>query len=191
MKKPIGRVPVVHCRDKQFRRYLSPTAIRRRVADLGAEITRDYAGREPVIVGVLTGGCIFLADLVRAIALPCEIDFVKLSSYGDRQESSRQVKELKRTDIDVRGRDVIVVEDIVDTGLSLQFLLVRLAEQKPASLRVAVCLHKPEAAVVTVPLDYVGFRIPNRFVIGYGLDYAQHGRNLPGLYILDDGAKPV
>jgi hypoxanthine phosphoribosyltransferase len=125
---------------------------------------------------------------LRSIEIECEVDFWKLSSYGAKKVSSGQVRELKRLDADLHGRHVIIVEDIVDTGLSMAYIVERIREYDPASMRIATLLHKEEATEVDVELDYVGFRIPNRFVIGYGLDYGQLARNLPEIYILEDEA---
>ena len=153
--------------------------------ELGAAIRRDYEGKVPILIGVLNGSFMFIADLMRAVKIECEIDFWKLSSYGAAKVSSGQVHELKKIDADLKGRHIIIVEDIVDTGLSMQYILDRMQAHQPASVRVATLLHKHEATQVDVPLDYVGFRIPNLFVIGYGLDYGQVGRNLSEIYILD------
>jgi hypoxanthine phosphoribosyltransferase len=128
----------------------------------------------------------FTADLMRAIDTDCEIDFIKLSSYGAAKVSSGEVHELKSVDADLEDRDVLIVEDIVDTGLSMEFMKNRLREYNPASLRVATLLHKPDATEPDLTLDYVGFRIPDLFVIGYGLDYGQLARNLGDIYILDE-----
>ncbi len=129
----------------------------------------------------------FLADLLREVEIDCEVDFMKLSSYGDEKVSSGKVDELKRVDADLEGRHVIIVEDIVDTGLSMAYILEQMAALEPASLSVAVLLHKHEATKAQLDLDYVAFKIPNLFVIGYGLDYGQLARNLKEIYILDEG----
>lgn len=155
--------------------------IQRRVRELGAAITRDYAGREVMLVGVLKGAAIFLVDLARAIALPVTIDFMAVSSYGASTETSGIVRILKDLDESIEGRDVLVVEDIVDSGLTLRYILDYLHARAPASLRVCALLDKQAPRQANVPLDYVGFTIPNRFVIGYGLDYAELYRNLPYL----------
>jgi len=176
----------VSYRGDQFRRYLDADTIRARVAEIGQQITEDYADTTPILVSVLNGAFMFTADLMRAITTDCEIDFIKLSSYGAEKVSSGQVRELKSVDAPLEGRDVIIVEDIVDTGLSMDFMKDRLQEYNPASLRVATLLHKPEATEPDLQLDYVGFRIPDLFVIGYGLDYGQLGRNLGDIYILDE-----
>ncbi|MEF8815367.1 MAG: hypoxanthine phosphoribosyltransferase [Salinibacter sp.] len=177
---------VVTVQGDRFRRYLSANRIQERVAEIGQTITRDYATTTPILVSVLNGAFMYTADLMRAIDTDCEIDFIKLSSYGDEKVSSGEVRELKSIDADLEGRDVIVVEDIVDTGLSMEFIKRRLAEYNPASLRVSTLLHKPTATEPDLTLDYVGFRIPDLFVIGYGLDYGQVARNLPDIYILDE-----
>jgi hypoxanthine phosphoribosyltransferase len=176
----------VWCRGERFRLYLDAVTIRRRVRELGAQIAADYEGKEPpIFIGVLNGAFVFTADLMRAVPIDCEVDFFKLSSYGASKVSSGQVTELKSIDAKLAGRHVIVVEDIVDTGLSMRFILDRFAEMNPASLRAATLLHKTVATRVDVPLDYVGFEIDNLFVIGYGLDYGQLARNLGAIYILD------
>ncbi|WP_118826720.1 hypoxanthine phosphoribosyltransferase [Salinibacter ruber] len=172
---------------ERFRRYLSAERIKKRVAEMGQTIARDYATTTPILVSVLNGAFMYTADLMRAIDTDCEIDFIKLSSYGDEKVSSGEVRELKSVDAELEGRDVLVVEDIVDTGLSMEFIKRRLAEYNPASLRVSTLLHKPTATEPDLTLDYVGFRIPDLFVIGYGLDYGQLARNLSDIYILDEG----
>lgn len=156
----------------------------RRVAELGQEISRDYRGLEPVLVGILKGGFLFLADLLRHIDVPVTVDFMAISSYGSGTRSSGVVRILKDLDHPVAGRHVLVVEDIVDTGLTLRYLLDNLASRRPASLKVCVLLDKHERREVQVPLAYVGFRIPNRFVVGYGLDFAERYRNLPFIGVL-------
>ncbi len=172
---------------ERFRRYLPAERIKERVAEMGQTIARDYATTTPILVSVLNGAFMYTADLMRAIDTDCEIDFIKLSSYGDEKVSSGEVRELKSVDAELEGRDVLVVEDIVDTGLSMEFMKRRLAEYNPASLRVSTLLHKPTATEPDLTLDYVGFRIPDLFVIGYGLDYGQLARNLSDIYILDEG----
>ena len=176
----------VTVRGERFRKYLTSDTLKSRTAELGRQISEEYAGKKPILIGFLNGAFIFLADLMRTVLIDCEVDFLKLSSYGAQKISSGEVKELKHIDADIKGRHVIVVEDIVDTGLSMEFILSRLAADEPASLKVATLLHKYEATKVEVPLDYVGFRIKNHFVLGYGLDYGQVGRNLADIYILDE-----
>ena len=170
---------------ERFRRYLSAERIQDRIAEMGDTITRDYAHTTPILVSVLNGAFMYTADLMRAIDTDCEIDFIKLSSYGDAKVSSGEVHELKSVDADLEEHDALIVEDIVDTGLSMEFIKRRLQEHNPASLRVATLLHKPTATEPDLTLDYVGFRIPDLFVIGYGLDYGQLARNLADIYILD------
>ena len=177
---------VVTVQGERFRRYLSAERIQERVAEMGRTITRDYVDTTPILVSVLNGAFMYTADLMRAIDTDCEIDFIKLSSYGDAKVSSGEVHELKSVDADLEDRDILIVEDIVDTGLSMEFMKGRLAEHDPASLRVATLLHKPTATQPDLRLDYVGFRIPDLFVIGYGLDYGQLARNLSDIYILDE-----
>ena len=153
--------------------------IARRVEELGAQLTRDYEGRVPLVVGVLTGASIFLCDLVRQINLPLRMDFMTVSSYGASTRSSGVVRILKDLEAPLEGRDVLLVEDIVDTGLTLAYLLEVLRARRPASLRSCAFLDKPERRVRPVTVDYVGFTIPNEFVVGYGLDFDQLYRNLP------------
>ena len=177
----------VQCNGETFRPFLSAEKIQKRVKELGEQISRDYAGKRPIFIGVLNGAYIFLSDLMRYVQMPCEVDFLKLSSYGDEKVSSGQVTSLKEIDADIKDRHVILVEDIVDTGLSMKYLLEQLARKEPASLKTVTLLHKTEATHHDVQLDYIGFKIPTLFVLGYGLDYAQEGRNLAQIYILDEG----
>ena len=152
---------------------------RRASGALGAEISADYAGRDLLLVGVLKGAVFFMADLMRELSIPCEIDFMAISSYGAATDSSGVVRILKDLDINIAGRDVLVVEDIIDSGLTLSYLMRNLQARKPASLEVCALLTKPERREIDVPVRYVGFEIPNKFVIGYGLDFAERYRNLP------------
>ena len=157
-----------------------------RVAELGAEISADYEGRDLVMVGVLKGALIFMADLMRSLTVPCEIDLMAVSSYGSATDSSGVVRILKDLDTSVAGRDVLIVEDIVDSGLTLQYLLRNLKARDPASVEVCALLTKPERRRVETPIRYVGFEIANRFAIGYGLDHAQRYRNLDYVAALDE-----
>jgi hypoxanthine phosphoribosyltransferase len=170
---------------------VQPDELQHRVRELGKEISRDYAGRDLLLIGVLKGAVFFLADLMRHIEIPCEVDFMAVSSYGSSTDSSGVVRILKDLDAPLEGRDVLIVEDIVDSGLTLQYLMRTLQTRGPASLEVCALLTKPERRKVEMPARYVGFEIPDRFAIGYGLDYAERYRNLP--YVaelsLDDGAK--
>ncbi|GAC1438592.1 MAG: hypoxanthine phosphoribosyltransferase [Solirubrobacteraceae bacterium] len=152
--------------------------LRRRVKELGAEISRDYAGRDLLLVGVLKGAVFFLSDLMRCIDIPCELDFMAVASYGSATDSSGVVRILKDLDAPIEGREVLIVEDIVDSGLTLQYLLRSLGARNPATLEVCALLTKPERRKVELPTRYVGFEIPNRFAIGYGLDHAERHRNL-------------
>ena len=164
--------------------------LRARVAELGEEISTDYAGRAPVLVGVLKGAVFFMADLMRHLTVPCEIDFMAISSYGDSTDSSGVVRILKDLDINIDGRDVLVVEDMIDSGLTLSYLMRNLEAREPATLEICALLTKPERREIDVPVRYVGFEIPNRFVIGYGLDFGERYRNLPYVGILDPSLIP-
>ena len=150
-----------------------------RVRELAAEVSRDYAGKDLVLVGVLKGAVFFLSDLMRALTVPVEVDFMAVASYGSATKSSGVVRILKDLDAAIEGRDVLIVEDIVDSGLTLQYLLRNLSARNPSSLEVCALLVKPERRKVDLPTRYVGFEIPNRFAIGYGLDHAERYRNLP------------
>ena len=152
--------------------------LERRVGELGAEISRDYAGKDLVMIGVLKGAVLFLADLMRALEVPCEVDFMAVSSYGSSTDSSGVVRILKDLEASIEGRDVLLVEDIVDSGLTLHYLLKNLRARNPRSLEVCALLTKPDRRRVDLPIRYVGFEIPNRFAIGYGLDHRQRYRNL-------------
>jgi hypoxanthine phosphoribosyltransferase len=157
-----------------------------RVRELGAEISSDYAGSDLLLVGVLKGAVFFMADLMRAISVACEIDFMAISSYGASNDSSGVVRILKDLDINVEGRHVLVVEDIIDSGLTLSYLVRNLESRKPASLGVCALLTKPARREIDVEVRYVGFEIPNGFVVGYGLDFGERYRNLPYVGLLDD-----
>jgi hypoxanthine phosphoribosyltransferase len=153
--------------------------LERRVRELAAEISRDYAGKDLLLVGVLKGAVFFLSDLMRQLEIPVEVDFMAVASYGSATKSSGVVRILKDLDAAIEGRDVLIVEDIVDSGLTLQYLMRNLAGRNPASLEVCALLVKPERQKVELPRRYVGFEIPDRFAIGYGLDHAERYRNLP------------
>jgi hypoxanthine phosphoribosyltransferase len=162
---------------------ISRDAIAGRVAELGAEIDRDFAGESVLLVGVLKGAAIFLSDLARAISIQCTFDFVAVSSYGRAATSSGAVRLIKDLDHPIEGRNIILVEDILDTGLTLCFLKRMLMQHRPRSLRVAALLDKPERRLEPIQAEYLGFSIPNHFVIGYGMDYAERFRNLPDICI--------
>jgi hypoxanthine phosphoribosyltransferase len=157
-----------------------------RVRELGAEVSRDYEGRRVLLVGVLKGAFFFLSDLMRHLEIECEVDFMAVASYGSSTDSSGVVRILKDLDTSIEGRDVLIVEDIVDSGLTLSYLMRTLSARNPASLEVCALLTKPERRKVELPIRYVGFEIPNRFAIGYGLDYAERYRNLPYVAVLTD-----
>ena len=165
-----------------------------RVRELAAEISADYAGRDLLLICVLKGAVFFLSDLMRRLEVPCAVDFMAVASYGSQPDTSGVVRILKDLDAPIEGREVMVVEDIVDSGLTLSYLLRTLNARDPASLEVCALLTKPERREVELPIRYVGFEIPNRFVIGYGLDHAERFRNLPYVAVLDrpsDGAGPL
>ena len=166
-------------------------ALQQRIQELGEEISTDYTGRDLLLIGVLKGAVFFMADLMRNLTIPCEIDFMAISSYGDSTDSSGVVRILKDLDINIEGRDVLIVEDIIDSGLTLSYLMRNLEARGPASLEICSLLTKPERREADVPVRYIGFEIPNRFVIGYGLDYAERYRNLPYVGILDPKLIPA
>ncbi|HEU0022980.1 MAG TPA: hypoxanthine phosphoribosyltransferase [Thermoleophilaceae bacterium] len=157
-----------------------------RVRELAKEISGDYADRELLLVGVLKGAVFFLSDLMRHLEAKCEVDFMAVSSYGSSTDSSGVVRILKDLDVSIEGRDVLIVEDIVDSGLTLSYLMRTLQARNPASLEVCALLTKPERRKVDLPIRYVGFEIPNRFAIGYGLDHGERFRNLPYVAVLED-----
>jgi hypoxanthine phosphoribosyltransferase len=162
--------------------------IRRRVGELGEAISRDYAGRSPVLVSILKGGTVFLADLIRALPLPLRVDFMSISSYEGGSGESGVVRILKDLDQDVGGEDVLIVEDIIDTGLTLSYLMSALRAREPASLEVCTLLDKSVRRIPMLDIRYVGFDCPDRFVVGYGLDYAERYRNLPFIVAVTDMA---
>jgi len=161
-----------------------------RVAELGVEVSSDYQGRDLLLIGVLKGAVFFMADLMRHLTVPCEVDFMAISSYGDATDSSGIVRILKDLDINIERRHVLVVEDIIDSGLTLSYLMRNLESREPATLEVCALLTKPDRREIEVPVRYVGFEIPNRFVIGYGLDFGERYRNLPYVAVLSDDALP-
>jgi hypoxanthine phosphoribosyltransferase len=165
---------------------VSSEDLQRRVAELAAEISLDYEGRELVLIGVLKGAVFFLADLMRRLTVPCELDFMAVTSYGSATDSSGVVRILKDLDGSIEDRDALIVEDIIDSGLTLHYLIRNLRARGPRSLEVCALLTKPERRRVDLPIRYVGFEIPNRFAIGYGLDFEQRFRNLDYVAALDD-----
>ncbi|NLT67399.1 MAG: hypoxanthine phosphoribosyltransferase [Acidobacteria bacterium] len=163
---------------------LDARRIRVRVRQLGIRIARDYRGKKLHLIGILKGASIFHADLVRAIDLDLSFDFIAVGSYGSRTTSSGEVRILKDLDDSVENKDVLLVEDIIDTGLTLHYLLQNLGARRPSSIKVAALLSKPSRREIAVPVEYVGFEIPDEFVVGYGLDYGQRYRNLPDIRVL-------
>jgi hypoxanthine phosphoribosyltransferase len=177
-------IPAATIHDDVEEVLLSGEQIQARVGELGRQLAADYAGRDPVLVSVLKGSIVFLADLVRRTEIPLSIDLMEVSSYGASTESSGQVRILKDLSMAIDGRDVIVVEDIIDTGLTLNYLLRYLHDKGPASIRICCLLDKPARRLADISIDYRGFTIPDRFVIGYGLDYDERYRNLPYIGVL-------
>jgi hypoxanthine phosphoribosyltransferase len=166
-----------------MRVLLADAEIRARVAEMGREITRDYAGKEPHLVGVLKGACSFMTDLCREVDLPLTLDYIAVSSYGAATKTSGEVRLIKDLDQGLEGRDLLVVEDIVDTGLTLNYLLNVLKTRGPRSVKVAALLSKPSRRLIQIPVDYVGFTIDDHFVVGYGLDYNEKFRNLKDIVV--------
>jgi hypoxanthine phosphoribosyltransferase len=169
---------------------IDEASLQQRIAALGEEISADYETRDLLLIGVLKGAVFFMSDLMRHLTIPCEIDFMAISSYGDSTDSSGVVRILKDLDINIEGRDVLVVEDIIDSGLTLSYLMRNLEAREPASLEICALLTKPDRREIDVPVRYVGFEIPNRFVIGYGLDFGERYRNLPYVGVLDPALIP-
>jgi hypoxanthine phosphoribosyltransferase len=173
---------------ERFAVMLSERRIKARVKELARQISNDYMTTVPVFIGILNGSFIFFADLIRDVTIDCEVDFLKLSSYGDAKISSGDVRLLKDLNCQVPGRDIIIVEDIVDSGLSMQYIRDLILKQNPKSFRIVTLLYKRDAVRIPLHIDYIGFSIPNDFVVGYGLDYAQKERNLKGIYKLEKNA---
>ena len=168
----------------ELEEYIPENKISERIRELAAEINNDYKGKNPIFIGILNGSFIFIADLIREIKVDCEIDFLKLSSYGDDKISSGEVRLLKDLNCQIENRDIIIVEDIVDSGLSVKFIKNIIEEKKPSSLKFISLLFKKNVSNLDFKIDYIGFNIKNDFVIGYGLDYAQKYRNLKAIYVL-------
>ncbi|MDA8277423.1 MAG: hypoxanthine phosphoribosyltransferase [Actinomycetota bacterium] len=176
-----------HLNDPHLSRILiSETELKQRIAEVGAKISEDYAGREILMVGVLKGAFLFMADLAREVTVPVQFDFMAVSSYGSATKTSGVVRILKDLDIDLAGRDVLIVEDIIDSGLTLSYLLRNLKSRNPASLTICSLLVKDTIVADELELKYVGFNIPNEFVVGYGLDVAERYRNLPFIAIFQE-----
>jgi hypoxanthine phosphoribosyltransferase len=170
----------------EFVPLFSEEQIQQRIQELAKQISSEYKSAIPVFIGVLNGSFLFMSDLIRYLTIDCEVDFFKLSSYGDAKISSGNVKLLKELNCEVNERDIIIVEDIVDTGLSIKYIEELFTEKSPKSMRVVSLLVKLGSLKYDVKIDYIGFRIPDKFVIGYGLDYAQKYRNLRGIYVLNE-----
>jgi len=170
------------------RPIITQEQMRSRIRELGRQISADYAGKDLVLVGVLKGAYAFFADLARAIRIPVRVDFIVVTSYGSRAKTSGKVKLVTELTEQIKNKDVLLVEDIVDSGLTIQYLMNTLAKQKPRSINVCTLLSKPERRVVDVHVQYTGFKIPDQYVIGYGLDYQQKYRNLPYLAVLDQSS---
>lgn len=168
-----------------YKVLISEEEIHRRLQELGEQITKDFNGKRPILIGILNGSFIFLADLIRYINTDVEVDFIRISSYGNGRESSGHIKILKPLSADINGRSVLVVEDIVDSGLSVQFLRKMLEAFNPSDLRFVTLLNKPEKKKVPVQIDYIGFDIEDKFVVGYGLDDSQIKRNLRSIYYIE------
>jgi len=173
----------------EFVPLLTEDQIQKRIKELAEQISSDYKFSLPVFIGVLNGSILFMSDLIRYLDINCEIDFFKLSSYGDAKISTGNVTLLKELNCEVNDRDIIIVEDIVDTGLSLKYIEELFAEKSPNSMKVVSLLVKPGSLKYDVKIDYIGFRIPDKFVIGYGLDFAQKYRNLRGIYVLNENGE--
>lgn len=176
---------LVQVRDKQFEPYLSEATILEKVRELAEQLNKDYEGKKPLLIAILNGSFIFAADLFKHITIQAEISFIKLASYKGTRSSGHVITAIG-LDTDVTNRHVIVIEDIIDTGKTLTAFLPQLYNQQPASLKIAVLLHKPETTVYPIHIDYCCFSIPNKFVVGYGLDYDGLGRNLPAIYQLHE-----
>ena len=171
--------------DNSYKLMISESEINQRMLEIGTQISDEHSGNVPILIGILNGGFVFLADLIRYINIDCEIDFIRISSYGDEKESTGHIKVLKPLSADIKGRHVIVVEDIVDSGLSLQFLNKMLRAFDPASLSIVTLLRKKSRLKTNIKIDYIGFDIEDKFVVGYGLDDQQLKRNLRSIYTVE------
>jgi hypoxanthine phosphoribosyltransferase len=170
----------------QLKMLISRDEIAKAVDRLACEIKRDYQDKQPVLISVLKGSFVFMADLIRRLDLPLDLDFIRLSSYGAARESSGKVRVVQGVRSPIKGRDILVIEDIVDTGITVSFVLDYLKKKQPASLKLCTLTDKPSRRRVPVPIDYRGFTVPNKFIVGYGLDLSQKFRNLPDIYALED-----
>ena len=177
---------VIKVHDKEFKPYLGAELIDEKIVAIASRIDQDYAGKRPLFIAILNGAFMFASDLFKKISIEAEISFIKLASYKGTKSSGHVITAIG-LDIDLIGRHVVIVEDIVDTGKTLSEFLPQLEHQQPASLQIAALLHKPEATVYPIEVDYLGFSVPNKFLLGYGLDYDGLGRNLPSIYQLVEG----
>jgi len=182
----MGNKNVINVGNEKFVPLITEEALQKRIAELGKELSEDYKSKLPIFIGILNGSFMFLSDLIKNVNINCEIDFFKLSSYGDAKISSGEVKMLKELNADITDRHIIIVEDIVDSGLSISYIEKLIKEYTPASMKVVSLLVKPESIKYDIKIDYIGFEIPDQFVIGYGLDYAQKYRNLSSIYVLSE-----
>jgi hypoxanthine phosphoribosyltransferase len=173
----------IRVHDKQFEPYLNAATIADRIKDIAGKLNKDYTGRKPLFIAILNGSFMFASDLFKELAIDAEICFIKLASYKGTKSTGHVITAIG-LDMDLFGRDVVIVEDIVDTGKTLSEFLPQLRHQQPASLKIVALLHKPEATVFPITIDYLGFSIPNKFVVGYGLDYDGLGRNIPEIFKL-------
>jgi hypoxanthine phosphoribosyltransferase len=164
--------------------YINASQISAKVKEIARHVNEDYKGKVPIFIGILNGAFMFLSDLIREVTVDCEVDFLKLSSYGDSKISSGDIKMLKALNCQVKDRDIIVVEDIIDSGLSIKYMKTLIEREKPKSLKIASLLFKKNVSNLDFKIDYIGFEIENKFVVGYGLDHAQNYRNLKGIYVL-------
>jgi len=185
VREPLPMYPAYELDDPLKRILIPADRLQERVHELGRELSEVYRGRVPLLVSILKGGVVFLVDLMRAMSIPHHIDFLQVSSYEGGIKSTGTVRILSDLGTNIAGRDVVLVEDIVDTGLTLSYLLKQLEIREPRSLRVCALLSKPDVARIQVPIDFLGFEIPNEFVVGYGLDYEEKYRNLPYIGVLD------
>jgi hypoxanthine phosphoribosyltransferase len=170
----------------QLKILISRDEIAKAVDRLAYEIKRDYQGKQPLLIGILKGSFVFMADLIRRLDLPLEVEFIKLSSYGSARESSGKVRVVQGLKTRIKGRDVLVVEDIVDTGITTSFLLDYLKKKSPASLKLCALTDKPSRHKVPVSIDYLGLTVPNKFIVGYGIDFDERFRNSPDIYVIED-----
>ena len=170
----------------QLKILISRDEIAKAVDRLACEIKRDYHDKQPLLISVLKGSFVFMADLIRQLDLPLDLDFIRLSSYGTARESSGKMRVIQGVKTPIKGRDILVIEDIVDTGITISFVLDYLKKKQPASLKLCTLTDKPPRRKVPVPIDYRGFTVPNKFIVGYGLDFNQRFRNLPDIYALED-----